>query len=405
MSRGGGSWYKGRQARATPPPLLALALAAAVPCAHADSITYTVLVGGEWLTTATHTTLYEGYRQGETGVTNNWYRWVVKVEKTGSSPGQYNFKFDVPEDFAANWNPQGIVSGLYIKNQGNNEITGDWNGIGSTNPPAADGFIQLYRIWDGGPLSFHAQLTSNNYFTIEYLCRVGSNHLATATRTNGFYVADGGSSAPGWENYVTNTVATPVPYGMLPDCAVSGVAAGNGTVSPTNQTVKRGEVAVVSIAAAEYHHIAEIRTNGVSAGPLPERLAATNFTWRVLEGPAEITAVFAANLTAHGVPEAWLAAHDLADDTGDPDGDRQFTWQEWHADTDPTTNASCLRLSAVTAAGLEWTGGTGSVQWLEKSPDAVSKDWTTVWTNLPPTPVTNAKAVEPTGFYRIRAGR
>jgi hypothetical protein len=382
--------------------LLALALAAAAPCARADGITYSVHAGGEWLTSSSSGD-YIGYRQGDSGVTNNWYRWVVKVEKTGSSWGYYNFKFDVPEDFASNWRDSGNgIKGLRIRNQSNSEITGAWNDTGSTNKPAANGFIQLYRIWDGGDEG--EILTSNNFFTIEYLCRVGSNHVATALRTNGFRVADGGDIGGNWDSYVHNTVATPIPYGMLPDCAVSGVAAGNGTVSPTNQTVKQGEVAVFSISAADFHHIAEIRTNGVSAGSLPERLAATNFSWRVLEGPAEVTAVFSANLTAHDVPESWLAAHDLADDTGDPDEDSQFTWQEWHADTDPTTNASCLRMAAPTETGLEWTGGTGAWQQLERAAD-LAGDWAGVWSNPPPNKVTNSWPTPASGFYRLRAWR
>lgn len=53
-----------------------------VTVSRADSITFSNIVAGELLTSSAWG-VYSGYRQGDPGVTNKWYRWVVKVEKTG----------------------------------------------------------------------------------------------------------------------------------------------------------------------------------------------------------------------------------------------------------------------------------------------------------------------------------
>ena len=53
----------------------------------------------------------------------------------------------------------------------------------------------------------------------------------------------------------------------------------------------------------------------------------------------------------HGTPHAWLAQHGLAtNETGElyDEGDGVPAWQEYVADTDPTSTASCFRIRGAT---------------------------------------------------------
>ena len=56
-------------------------------------------------------------------------------------------------------------------------------------------------------------------------------------------------------------------------------------------------------------------------------------------------------------------------------------------------------------ATLLWTGGTRARQWLERTDALIAPDWQPVWTNPPPTPVTNSLPLPADGFYRLRAVR
>jgi len=88
---------------------------------------------------------------------------------------------------------------------------------------------------------------------------------------------------------------------------------------------------------------------------------------------------------------------------------------EYIADTDPTDSNSFLTLewSWVDASGaqIQWRGGRGAVQYLEKSSslDPATADWTPALTNPPPPPVTNSTIDVDTStgprFYRVRAQR
>ena len=120
--------------------------------------------------------------------------------------------------------------------------------------------------------------------------------------------------------------------------------------------------------------------------------------------------------TALGTPIWWLISHGLdeADDDQDADSDGMLTWQEWVSDTDPTNYTSALKLTDIDPSGagtkVYWKGGMQAVQVLERRTNLVLEtDWTPVFTNLPPTSVTNdftdPDATGPSEFYRLKAWR
>ena len=100
--------------------------------------------------------------------------------------------------------------------------------------------------------------------------------------------------------------------------------------------------------------------------------------------------------------------------TGDPDGDGFNNLQEYLADLNPTNSASRLAIISIATitndVRVTWIGGINSWQYLEYSPTLASNQWMSIYTNIPPTPVTNS--IPHTGataasnlFYRIRAHR
>jgi subtilisin family serine protease len=94
---------------------------------------------------------------------------------------------------------------------------------------------------------------------------------------------------------------------------------------------------------------------------------------------------------------------------GDDDGDGVPNASEATADTDPTNANSQLQLLDLRdEAGqvqVAWRGGSGVVQQLEMSIDLLAGEWTVVYTNQPPTPVTNILTVPSTtgAVFRLRA--
>ena len=88
--------------------------------------------------------------------------------------------------------------------------------------------------------------------------------------------------------------------------------------------------------------------------------------------------------------------------------------EEYLADTNPTNSTSCLALIGVwpqtNAVLIAWIGGVNASQVVEYRGNLAdpSESWTAMFTNLPPTAVTNAlldAAWTTNRFYRIRAWR
>ena len=140
----------------------------------------------------------------------------------------------------------------------------------------------------------------------------------------------------------------------------------------------------------------------------------------VMSQPVSLSAVFAALLATNGVPQWWLAAHGLTNGgwdvaaTGDQDDDQVPTWEEWLGDTVPTNAQSFLGLHGIasTSTGMvvRWHGGVLATQYIARasSLNGTQVLWQTIFTNLPPTAVSNAivdlPASNAPAFYRVQVG-
>jgi hypothetical protein len=188
---------------------------------------------------------------------------------------------------------------------------------------------------------------------------------------------------------------------------VSAFANPGGTVAPASAWYRDGSFAIITAYPADYYHFYSWlgNTNGANT-------STASLSLEMVE-PRTVTATFAPNLTpAHSVPEYWLAAHgwtqafEAAAET-DADSDGMATWAEWRADTDPTNRLSLLALTALqplsNAWSVAWIGGILRTQILEYA-GAPAGPWSTAYTNLPPTSMTNSLLLPATGtnrFYRI----
>jgi len=125
---------------------------------------------------------------------------------------------------------------------------------------------------------------------------------------------------------------------------------------------------------------------------------------------------------ADGMPDGWEAGNGLnplvdvgADGAdGDPDGDGVPNSDEYAADTHPRNSESLLTL-AITFDGqdirIDFQGGTAAHRYVERKTDLrdVAEPWVVIWSNPPPTPVTNTipdqTVTNPITFYRLKAHR
>jgi hypothetical protein len=124
-----------------------------------------------------------------------------------------------------------------------------------------------------------------------------------------------------------------------------------------------------------------------------------------------------------GIPDWWRAQYfggsgattnGSSCATCDFDGDSLTTFREYIADTDPTNSASRFQITHIRMTGngvqLTWIGGSNVWQYLEWAPSLTTNQWNTIFTNSPPTAITNsathtgATAAEQL-FYRVRAQR
>jgi hypothetical protein len=232
----------------------------------------------------------------------------------------------------------------------------------------------------------------------QYVCVgwVGTGSLANGTGTNvAFTVTNDSSLAWTWRTNYWLAVA----------------AGDNGRVAFTNGwVVARSNVSVLAVADSYYH--LEIWTGTVVSTDNPLDLLVVR--------PHDLLALFAENLATNDVPEWWLAQHGWTSNFSQAamlDGDRDGmpTWQEWHADTDPSESNSVLRIRGMSRTGggtlVRWDGGTSAWQYLLRKTDlmATGEPWTAVFTNPPPTAPTVELPVPGTadgkGFYRVRAER
>ena len=125
-----------------------------------------------------------------------------------------------------------------------------------------------------------------------------------------------------------------------------------------------------------------------------------------------------------GVPDWWRSqyfggngATTNADSsaTADFDNDGLSNLAEYLADTNPTNAASRLAVTSFTIISnqirLTWTGGSSAWQYVEYRNSLVdTNDWKAIYTNTPPTAVTNTlfdtgAVIYTSRFYRIKAWR
>lgn len=187
--------------------------------------------------------------------------------------------------------------------------------------------------------------------------------------------------------------------------------------------VPAGAALEVDIAAERYYHVAAVYTNGVPVEGLAGGWS-YRYAWTGLRDGDVLFAEFAPNRTRRGTPEAWLAEHGHTNDVfdleemTDRDDDGAPAWMEYQADTLPGDATSRLSFLAMRLESsrplLTWKGGREARQYLERclaldTPFAPPPLWVPVFTNQPPTPVTNsapdATALPGAAAYRLRAMR
>jgi len=100
----------------------------------------------------------------------------------------------------------------------------------------------------------------------------------------------------------------------------------------------------------------------------------------------------------------------------DTDDDTSGDGDEWIADTDPQDTQSVLAIVDIAASStgvvqVTWKGGEWATQYVEcrHSLTSTGDQWTALYTNLPPTPISNtfehASGMISNAFYRLKASR
>ena len=182
----------------------------------------------------------------------------------------------------------------------------------------------------------------------------------------------------------------------------------NGSVDVGSSWQAYGVTTQITATASTYYHFTNwTGSMASSANPLD----------LLVDGPKGVTANFAMNTTTSSplpVPEAWLAQFGLTnfedDVNGDPDHDRQTTWEEYLAsESDPTNPLSYFYTSAGRGSlVISWPSASGRVYNVEAAQDLPGYGWkATAWTNQAATPpmnvVTNADAALTNAMQYFRA--
>jgi len=217
------------------------------------------------------------------------------------------------------------------------------------------------------------------------------------------------SDAPAFVSFVMTNNAS-LTWLWVTNFQLKAVSQGNGVVVPGLQWYVAGSRACTTGYPSSYYHFdswhGDMR-NASFSGRNGE-----NIDMQMMS-PRSISASFAPNLTAlHGVPEYWLASYGFTGDLnqaaeGDLDADQMETWKEWYSDTNPTNPLSLLQLSSIQiAAGLtqlQWIGGLQRTQQLQSAATPAGP-WISIYTNRPPTAVTNSIQLPYAGsnrFFRV----
>jgi hypothetical protein len=164
----------------------------------------------------------------------------------------------------------------------------------------------------------------------------------------------------------------------------------NGSVNVGSGWQSLGSNVTVTAIADPYYHF----TNWTGSVPVGDEN--DNPLSVLMDSPKSVQAQFEANTTVHGVPEWWLASHDLTnggysfEDAAlrDTDYDRGANWEEYWANTDPMDSSSVMRLTRVDCSMnparmvVSWTGGVDRSYFLSCSTNSGAGSWSNMAVGL-----------------------
>ena len=188
----------------------------------------------------------------------------------------------------------------------------------------------------------------------------------------------------------------------------------NGSATPsTNVFVEAGGNQLFQYTPDQFFHVADVLVDEVSVG------AVSSYQFTNVTGDHEVEAVFAADLTANGVPHWWLnaqnpawAADFEAASLADHDGDSRFTWEEYLAGSDPRDASSFLEVElskeTATVFNLRFVASPDRLYSLQRQA-GLDGAWIDVVSRVPGQPdgqgqMTFQRAVDPDPqvFYRVK---
>ena len=207
--------------------------------------------------------------------------------------------------------------------------------------------------------------------------------------------------------------------------AVQDGSAGTRTLYVDGQLMKSGWAQK----ANDTNALCIAATSGATPGQFLNGVVDDVRLYNVVVAQTDISRMFAGaahpDSAGDGIPDAWRAAYfggsgastnALSCASCDPDGDGMNNLKEYIADTDPKNPASFLHFSGLSIVTnrlqIAWVGGVSSWQYVDSCLDIASTNspWLSIFTNVPPTAVTNTYL--PMGalntsnrFYRIRVAR
>ena len=245
------------------------------------------------------------------------------------------------------------------------------------------------------------------------LFAAGSNILLSATASNGWLFSAWNDAStltprtitvPPTNITYTATFEPAVVVTVLANPADGGAVSGGG-VFPIGASVPLA-------AQASNLWLFSAWNDGSTTTPYFITVPATDITY---------AANFSPLLATNGVPAWWLNQFFGATNNfdslalADSDSTGLANWQKYFADLNPTNPASRLDLLGVALvtndAFVTWIGGTNAWQVLQGNDDLIASNaWFDLWTNTPPTPVTNVFQHTGAGaatnlFYRLKAWR
>jgi hypothetical protein len=214
---------------------------------------------------------------------------------------------------------------------------------------------------------------------------------------------------------------------------ITVTVAGPGTVSPSEVVIMPSDGASTNFsitANSPWSYIKTLQTNGTSLADV--EAAKTNsheLSWPDVMGDNTLKVVFDVRTVTSGVPvpipyqwldEQGLGSANVTDDAlwtsnalSDYDNDGALTWEEYVAGTQPTNDASVLKVLSQTidtnrVLQVMWLGSPGTLGNIDYELQASTNlsDWSTTQQRTSPAPGTNTWPVgtldQTRSFYRIR---